>query len=252
MGGTLTAAGRPAEAVTYIHTAMRLDPHYPPLFTFFLGLAQFAMERFEEAAVSFATAARLNPDDEYAFAALGATSGLLGRKDDARSAIAQYDKLRVARGAVPFTIGTAPELSFWKLGFWRDADIQRVVKGFRLAGVPESLFRGEFAARNRLAADELRTLLLGHRLHGRSAESGEERSASFTTDGVTTLSGNWVLGGGSLTGGTMSLSMDGELCCKFGVISYCGAVLRNPGGTRAKENQFVWAMGSGYTFSQVE
>src|SRR5947208_3121140 len=67
-----------------------------------------------------------------------------------------------------------------------NVDIQRVVKGFRLAGVPESLFRGEFAARNRLKADELRTLLLGHRFHGRSAESGEEHSASFTTDGVAT------------------------------------------------------------------
>jgi hypothetical protein len=36
------------------------------------------------------------------------------------------------------------------------------------------------------------------------------------------------------------------------VAGYCGPVFRNPGGTRALENEYLWDIGSAYTFSQVE
>ena len=72
MGGTLTTAGRPAEAIPHIRTAMRLDPHYPHEYLLWLGLAQFALERFEEAATSFTkSATKLNPDDEWPFHGVG-------------------------------------------------------------------------------------------------------------------------------------------------------------------------------------
>ena len=247
MGGVLTATGRPAEAVPHIGTAMRRDPHYPPIFDYFLGSAQFAMENFEEAAGSFATATRRNPDYEYAFAGLAGAYGHLGRKQDAASAIARYNDLRVGRGGVPLTIGTAPSC-----GFTRSADVLRLLNGLRLAGVPKLLSSGEFATQNRLTADEIRTLIFGHRLHGRSLWTGEERVASVTRDGVVALSGDWgLLGGSPLTGG--SPRFDGEqLCYKFDLVSYCGDVFRNPGGTRAKENEFIWYTGQAFTFSPIE
>jgi hypothetical protein len=40
-----------------------------------------------------------------------------------------------------------------------------------------------------------------------------------------------------------------DLCITFGVAIYCGAVIRNPGGTRTRENEFIWR---GATFSHVE
>jgi adenylate cyclase len=43
-----------------------------------------------------------------------------------------------------------------------------------------------------------------------------------------------------------------ELCTQFGSQTYCGAVLRNPGGTRTKENEFIWHISEAFTFSQVE
>jgi adenylate cyclase len=109
MGAALTATGRPAEAVPHIRIAMRLDPHYPPLFDYLLGSAQFGMENFETAAASYATATERNPEYQYAFAGLAAAYGHLGRKQDAASAIARYSDLRVGRGGVPLTIGNGGE-----------------------------------------------------------------------------------------------------------------------------------------------
>ncbi|HUL05408.1 MAG TPA: adenylate/guanylate cyclase domain-containing protein [Candidatus Acidoferrum sp.] len=246
MSGALTTAGQPAEAVSYIRTAMRLDPRHPPAFHYFLGMAQFASENFDEAAASLETATRLNRDDEYPFAALGATYGHLGRKGDAQSAIARFDDIWVERGGIPLTIDAMP----W-LGFARAADLQRLRTGFRLAGVPETLFGSEFAARNRIPADEIRTLFFGHRLHGRRLWLEEEHAASVTAQGAAEMSGDWVMGGGDATDGIAVFDGD-ELCLKFGVISYCGLVLRNPGGTKAKENEFIWLLGAGSTFSQTD
>jgi TolB-like protein/class 3 adenylate cyclase/Tfp pilus assembly protein PilF len=246
MSGALTTAGRPAEAVTYIRTAMRLDPRHPPDFYYFLGVAQFSLENFDDAAASLEIATRLNRDNEYPFAALAAAYGHLGRNQDAKSAIARYNDIWVGRGDLPVTIDDMP-----RLGFFRGVDLQRLRTGFRLAGVPDSLFGSEFAVRSRLTADEIRRLFFGHRLHGRRLWRDETHAASVTADGVAEMSGNWVSGGGRLTGGIARFEGD-ELCLRFGVVSYCGLVLRNPGGTRAKENEFIWLLGAGFTFSQVE
>jgi TolB-like protein/class 3 adenylate cyclase/Tfp pilus assembly protein PilF len=244
MGAALTASGRPAEAIAHIRTAMRLDPRYPPMFDYFLGSAQFGMADFAAAATSYAAATERNPEYAYPFAGLAAAYGHLGRKEDAASAVARYNDLGVGRGGVPLTLGTAP-----RCGFAVSADIQRLRDGLRLAGAPEFLSTGEFAEQNRLSADAIRTLVLGRRLHGRSLWTGEERLASVSSAGVAALSGDWgLLGGGPLSGG--NLRFDGDrLCYQFDLVHYCGDVLRNPGGTRAKENEFIWYNGEPFTFS---
>jgi adenylate cyclase len=76
--------------------------------------------------------------------------------------------------------------------------------------------------------------------------TGEERAASLTEDGVATLSGDWVLP--NLASGISQFKND-DVCITIGVAIYCGAVNRNPGGTRARENEFIWR---GNTFSRVD
>jgi adenylate cyclase len=132
MGGTLTTAGRPDEAIPHIRTAMRLDPHYPHEFMLWLGLAHFALEDFEGAASSFEAATKLNPDDEWPFMALAASFGQLGRAEDAAAALARHNQIRIEHGGVPLTMSNAS-----RLRFRRTADVQRLWKGLRLAGVPE-------------------------------------------------------------------------------------------------------------------
>jgi hypothetical protein len=102
-------------------------------------------------------------------------------------------------------------------------------------------------------AEEVRSLLFGHQLHGRNLFSGEERAASFTSEGAVTLAGDW----GTLSSSTSPMGIarleGAELCLRFGFVSYCGIMVYNPGGTRALENEFIWLHPSGrYSFSRVQ
>jgi TolB-like protein/class 3 adenylate cyclase/Tfp pilus assembly protein PilF len=228
----LTSAGQPAEALPYIEVAMRLDPHPPPLFLYYLGLTRLGLEQFEDAASSLESAAQLNPDDQFVFAALGATYAHLGRERDATAAIARYNELEVAQGGVPLA------LSFCSCVI---IEIQQLKAGLRLAGVPEDLRHSEFAEQNRLSAMEIRSLIIGHRLHGRSRITGVERSASLTKDGVAAMSGDWATGINPLTGGAARFNGD-DLCLEFAARNYCGPVLRNPGANRMYENEYIWVL----------
>ena len=249
MAWTLTSAGRPAEALAHIRTAMRLDPHSPPFFGFVLGLTEFSLERMQDAAASLEESARFNPEFGPSFLLLGAVYGQLGRKNEAATAIARYNELSVGGGGLPLTVSNSPPLDLSK-----EMHQARLFEGLRLAGVPETLTEGAFASTNRLSTEEVRSLFLGHRLHGRTRESGEAHAAIISADGIATLSGDWA----SLGGGTMA-----ETAVRFGpneicfvwqkVVNLCGPVFRNPGGVKAMENEFIWDPGGiAYTFSQID
>ncbi len=61
-GGDLNCAGRPEEAIGLIEKAMRLNPHYPPFYLFFLGEAYRLTGRYEEAIAAYKRALTRNPD----------------------------------------------------------------------------------------------------------------------------------------------------------------------------------------------
>ncbi len=240
----LSIAGQSAEAIPHIRTAMRIDPHYPPAFPYYLGLAQFGIERFEEAAAALEAATKLNPDDLPSLLLLAATYGHLGRKQDAMSAMARYNAREVKEGGMPMEIRVAPNF-----GFRNSVDGFRIVKGLRLAGVPQSLFAGDFARRNRLVADEVRSLFFGHRIHGSAGFARGDYAAAFTSDGSADMSGEWGLGTGLAT------QFDGDALCYVWPNGHkrCGTVYRNPGGTKAKENEYIWFDSfRAYPFSPME
>jgi TolB-like protein/Tfp pilus assembly protein PilF len=242
----LTGAERPEEAISYINAAVRLDPHPPALFLYYLGMAQFNMERYETAAKSLEDATQLNPNDEYSYLALAATYGHLGKPSEANSTLNHYNALVVARGGTPATTNTYSDF------YYLDGSPQykRLSLGLKLAGAPDNLGSGVFADQNRLSKDEIRTLILGHEAHGYSIVDGTERAAMFATGGRASISGDWASSLEKPTGGTIDFKGD-ELCMKFDFQLYCGAILRNPGGTRAKENEFIWLSGHAYPFSLV-
>jgi hypothetical protein len=227
---------------------MRLDPHSPPLFLSYLGFAQLNLEHFDDAVKSLERATDLNPADHYGFLALGAAYAYLGRRQEAMAAVARHNRLAVQQGGVPATLEATAFANFCYCGEMSKAVATRFSEGLRLAGVPETLSRGEFAEKNRLTADEIRSLMFGHRLHGRSLSTGEQRAASLTKDGIATFSGDWVLASWAPTPGVSRFKND-ELCITVEVAIYCGAVVRNSGGTLARENEFIWR---DHTFSRVE
>jgi TolB-like protein/class 3 adenylate cyclase/Flp pilus assembly protein TadD len=237
----LAAAGRPDEAIAHINTAMRLDPHPPPVFLYYLGLAQFSARRFNEAAASLEQATKLGPDYEAAFLLLGATYGQLGRTQEAASAVARYDAIRVQRGFIPVTLESADSYLY-------GAPRELVREGLRIAGVPGYLGKSEFARRNTLTPDEVRTILFGHRANGRDGWTGKTYAASIAADGTAKFTGDWNL---IVASDGIVTFEDDEFCYTWsGNIKVCGPMLRNPGGTPANENEFIWYSNRGtYTFS---
>ncbi len=239
IANALVLSGRSKEALRYLWTAMRLDPHYPSIYVETLGYAQFCLEDFVQAALAFEEALKLNPEEERVYPYLAATYAYLGRKQDAQTTIARFSEIKISRGGMP------PDILDIPYGFSNDGDRDRVTKGLLLAGMNFNAFDEKYAAKYRLRADEIRALFIGHKVHGHNHQQATERSASVSTEGVISMSGDW----GNVTGGTLLL--EGNLLCVRSPqgAKICGDVFRIPGGTRAKENEYVWREG---TFSQIE
>ncbi|WVT75146.1 adenylate/guanylate cyclase domain-containing protein [Sinorhizobium chiapasense] len=244
----LTSAGRPAEALPYIRTAMRLDPHPPSFFIYVLGLTQFSLEDFKAAAASARSSIKLNPEDDGSFLLLASTAGHLGRRPEAEAAIARFNALRVSRGGVAVTLLGHPPLDLAK-----PHASERFRQGLRLAGVPEALMDADFSIQNRLPAGDVRSLFFGHQLRGRMLDSGEEHEAFVSPEGIAALTGDWAsMGAGRMTDVEVRFEKD-EVCFLWlKTTNLCGAVLRNPGGLKARENEFIWYHGDrAFTFSQI-
>ncbi|MGH6892934.1 MAG: adenylate/guanylate cyclase domain-containing protein [Dongiaceae bacterium] len=249
LGATLTNAGLPADGIAQIQTAMRLDPHYPSIFLYFLALAQFAQERYDQAAESLEEAIARNPNDQFSLLLLTAAYGYLGKIPEAQAAFARHNEIMVRRGYVPTSIWAVPRLYYRTVGAYN-----RLAQGLRLAGVSEYLLTGEFAAKNRLKAGDIRKLLFGHRLHGRDWNwrdwsAGAEYDALISADGRATLTGSW----GSIV--DTATSFDGDKFCYVATTGgkICGDMFRNPGGTRTLENEMIWSVrGQTFTFSPID
>jgi TolB-like protein len=131
LASALSLAGQPSKARQLIDRAMRLNPYYPPSYLYHLGLAQFSMEQFDQAAATLERATALNPDDRWSFRLLLATYGFLDRSEEAAGVLETVDKNWV--GMDPLTVRTA---AFWH-PFKEPADAERLAEGLRRAGVPD-------------------------------------------------------------------------------------------------------------------
>jgi adenylate cyclase len=154
MAVALIYAGQPAKGAEVIGRAMRLDPHDTHEYLYWLGLAQFGMDRLDEAVATLTRASRADPDDELALILLAATYGHLGRLQEAESVFKQANELRRKRqedlaeaplrvGLDVFLVGpyTLDDVDLWP--FKEQADRERLREGLRLAGVPEAGEEGE-------------------------------------------------------------------------------------------------------------
>jgi tetratricopeptide (TPR) repeat protein len=131
MGSALVYAGSPNEGAEFLYKAMELNPHYPPEYVFWLGMASFCMDRFDEAAISLERARKLVPADVNTTLALAATYGHLGREQEAKSIIATLNGLAVQAG---YENGVR-DIDIWP--FKEPADRERVRAGLRKAGLSD-------------------------------------------------------------------------------------------------------------------
>jgi TolB-like protein/class 3 adenylate cyclase/rhodanese-related sulfurtransferase len=116
MANALIKAKRPAEAVDFVHQAMRLDPHHPVSFLLLLGRAQFAGQDYQAAAATFERAANRNPNNDWTFVYIAAAYGHLHREQDAKAAVEKANLLRAHAGWSALTlenVNTSVFISFF-------------------------------------------------------------------------------------------------------------------------------------------
>jgi len=130
LAGALSFDGRPDEALLRVERAMRLNPHYPPVYLYELGMAQFGMAQFEQAAASLEKASALNPDDRLSHWLLLATYGHLGRSEDAARVFEHV------QNAGWWNLASIRSIAFW-YPFRSQADAVRFAEGLRNAGIPD-------------------------------------------------------------------------------------------------------------------
>ena len=133
MSSALIWAGNPVDGAEFIKKAMRLDPHYPPDYLYFLGKAQFFMGRYGDALATLEEVKRRSPDADWTFFYLAATYGHLGRQQEAKSAIEIFNERMTKAGSS--VILSLQWLDLWP--FKEQKDVERLREGLRIAGIPE-------------------------------------------------------------------------------------------------------------------
>jgi TolB-like protein/class 3 adenylate cyclase/Tfp pilus assembly protein PilF len=127
MGVALIYEGKSDEAIVFIKKAMRLYPDYPARYLFFLGLAQFCGEQYDEAATTSERARKRNP--QLAPTVQMASLAHLGRIKEAEKVFADYLKMRGWE--------KSPDIK-WAMQWYQfkeKADRERLEKGLRMVGV---------------------------------------------------------------------------------------------------------------------
>ena len=242
---TLIWAGRPAEAEKQIAIAMKFDPHYPAVFVFYKGLALFAQDRLPEAIKTFEEASQLNPDLPLLRLYLASAYGQGGKLAEATVTLESFSAARVKQGGLPFVMellqGNDQRISF------KVPERTRLLQGLRKINVPYDFTDKAFDGQ-RLTGAEIDALVFGHRIHGRSEHGASEHGAFISADGSSALAyGDWSVGSGS------AHVKDDRLCLVWSSTIFCSEVLRNPGGTKAKENEYILLLdGWNYPFSRVD
>jgi TolB-like protein/class 3 adenylate cyclase len=232
---------RPADALAEIDKALRADPQPPPLFIYYRGLALLGLKRLADALEEFEKAAKLSPDDPWPRLFLAATYALNERIEDSRNVVAAFNEARVKQGGLPLVMDEIRRYSL-KLKVPLEGNLYG---GLAKAGVPHNFDSGPFD-KLKLTGPEIDALVFGHRLHGRTLETGGEHGLSVAADGSYQSFGNW-----GVTSGTAKIE-GGRFCLVSTTTHHCVDIYRNPGGTKARENEFNWFDGWGRPFSQVQ
>jgi HEAT repeat protein len=133
MALAMITTGRPEAGLEFVETALRLNPSHPNHYVLAHGMAYFAMGDLEQAATVLKEALDSDPDAVELAPLLAATYAQLGRREEARAALLQYQP-------------GASQLELQNLGFvyhfpyyWaaeERANKDRLIDGMYIAGLP--------------------------------------------------------------------------------------------------------------------
>ena len=123
--------GEAKTALDPLRQAIRLDPNQP-LFVAWLGIAEFALDNYAEAATLLGRAFEQAPEDYANLDHLIAADAYLGRLEPARTTLTKLNSLRAQVGAEPYTLFLASKSAH----YGNDCDLARLIEGLKRADVP--------------------------------------------------------------------------------------------------------------------
>ena len=128
LAGTLLFSGEPEQVEGLIKKAMRLDPFYPFYYPLYVGMAQFTMRRFADAAQSLKRSVTRNPHALPSLFFLAATYGQLGEDALARETLAEVHRI-----SPDFSLDRVREVAVFR----RPEDLALLLDGLRKAGLDD-------------------------------------------------------------------------------------------------------------------
>ncbi len=126
LAGAMHFAGENEEVIALIEKAMRLNPFYPFFYPHYIGLANFAMRRFDEAVVALKRGVVRNPEALWPHVFLAACHSHLGENTQACAQLVEVWRINPE-----FSIASLLKL----LPYKSSADVDLLVDGLRKAGL---------------------------------------------------------------------------------------------------------------------
>ena len=93
LGMFLNVAGRPAEGITVLEKAMRLNPMPPAYYYGWLGNSYSLTNQYDKAIATLEKGLRVQPDNTTCLINLAAAYSRAGRQEDARKTAAEFRRL---------------------------------------------------------------------------------------------------------------------------------------------------------------
>ena len=213
----LALQGNLSDAEAQIEVARRLNPAAPAELEITAGIIAFEAEDYSRAMEHLASAEDKGASGEVLYVYLAATHAYLGQSEAARAA-----KARIL-SSFPFA-----NLNYYRVvNEWtRTADsLERLIKGLRLAGVPEWPFGYSADGNARVEGDELRSLTTDATWHGQTTGGGAFIAEVDQGGRIAYRTERTLLVGEVRARGTeLCQRLDGYLLGR----EHCGFVIRSP------------------------
>ncbi len=226
LAGALTYAGRHPEALASMETALRMDPKPSPQFRADLGWVLFHNHDYERAIEELEKARDAGVDYIETLAAVYVK---LGRLAEAQETARKLVKL-----------GGAINLEFFRVQyshFRRKEDLEQLIDALREAGVPEWPYGYQGRPEHRLDGKEIAALTFGRTWIG-VGDNDRPFVQEISQNGTHAYRDTLTL----ITG---AISVEGNMLCQqnealFMGRKHCGYVYRNPDGTAAAKDEYIY------------
>jgi adenylate cyclase len=230
LGIVLAYSGDSKQGVIAVETALRLNPSSPETHLY-SGIVFFIDGQYQRAVEALSRAMDERGDAEQAWIFLAAAYGLLEQQEEASATVASL-----------LEIYPILNYSYYRArdSYFRQAeDLDRLIRGLAVAGLPEWPYGFDASAFERIGAAELRQLVVDQNWEGKHKNGVEFFQHVDASGSLAYRSQN------SLQAGKAKIDGD-QLCQRFdnSVLNRdaCGFVYRNPTGSAQTQDDYIVVM----------